>query len=251
MTPGHGGLVRRGSGAWPRARRAAALAAAVLVLPACHDRTTADVVTRHAYAVARARHASVGAAVALLLTLALRHVVDTRDERRGTKRPVLPSPTPGLLLAAILANEVAGMLLVALAGGFAGYALGTTAFLGLHPLRFEETALFYRILLGIPLFTVVALVGRQLVRVNAVLPMVPTKTFRRAAYGHAAAVVLGLSVMRSTTRSLTAFGIAGAALAGASAVGFTGCTAGVVVRARAKRRAKRARRAASRQGLRR
>jgi hypothetical protein len=232
-------VTRRRGRTVSRARIAASALAASVLLSGCHLSAEPDRERLRALFLVRQRHAYVGAAVALLLTLALRHVADARDEHgRGRYRRPVVGRMPGLLVSAILASEVVGMLLVAAVGAFAGYALGATS-IGLHALGFEQTRLVVTIGLGLPVAALLLWIAVTLLRLTHTLPMVRTGTFVWAAIDHALVMTFGAAVAFGARGTVGGWRIGGAMLMGAGLVGLVSFSAGVGARAKAKRRARR------------
>jgi hypothetical protein len=221
--------------------RAVGGAALLLLLGAGCSRTAEDEALQHAVDEARRRNAFAGAAVALLVTLALRHLIGWHSRWRARRRAarsgwggpaLVRGPVPPWLVAAAVTTEMAA----------SGVLLGTGAVLGwaLGPIpgqdRFFENQLLYLLVVFalLPISAVLAAVAIPVQTIAARLPDVgvPTLVLLGAPHAVIAAYAVSGAVREHTAGSFTGGGL----VATFALVGVVGFWGEAVRRVRARRR---------------
>jgi hypothetical protein len=218
--------------------RAAAL---LLLVPAACSRTEEDEALHRAVRDARERNAFAGAAIALLVTLVLRHLVGLLSRRRAARRDArsgwggpLPvrGPVPPWLAAAAVTTETAASGLLLGTGAIVGWALGPVP--GTDP--FVENQLLHLVvlLLIVPAAAVLAGVAILVQAVAARLPDVgvPTLVLLGAPHALIAGYAVAGAVREHTAGSFTGGGL----VATYALVGVFGFWGEAARRVRARRR---------------
>jgi hypothetical protein len=221
--------------------RAVGGAALLLLLGTGCSRTAEDEALQHAVDEARRRNAFAGAAVALLVTLALRHLIGWHSRWRARRRAarsgwggpaLVRGPVPPWLVAAAVTTETAASGLLLGTGAIVGWALGPVP--GTDPFVENQLLHLLVLLLIVPTAAVLAGVAMLVQTVAARLPDVgvPTLVLLGAPHALIAGYAVSGAVREHTAGSLTGGGL----VATFALVGVVGFWGEAVRRVRARRR---------------
>jgi hypothetical protein len=173
-------------------------AALPLLLTACASEQ--DIRIQEQVTAARGRNAWAGAALALLVTLAVRHVVFATAEERAARRALRGRPAkrfevysrpPGvwLVVSAVMTEVLCDAALLG-GGAIVGWVVGPVPY---ADATFEGILLFFIVVVMVPVAAAMASLALLVQGVAARLPRVGTPTLVFLGLPHAGIVALGVS----------------------------------------------------------